>query len=72
MSGFLDNLPGVDNRARKRKQPPPVLTTDKVVRYHIVHCPECNSDQCRVYSTKRPLRYHICHECGALFKSVEQ
>lgn len=41
------------------------------VTYHVVRCPACRSDETRVTSTRRPLRYHKCDRCGHSFKSTE-
>ena len=53
------------------KEPPQPAKPDGVT-YHILRCPECNSDQVRVTRTVRPIRYHKCKDCGCNFKSVEQ
>ena len=42
------------------------------VAYVAVHCPACNSDDCPITSTRRPIRLHRCRTCGETFKSVER
>ena len=72
-NGFLDDLPG--ERARRRKRtPPPPETTDQVVSYRPVRCPngQCRSKKVPVYATKLPVRYHKCLVCGCRFKSIEE
>lgn len=46
------------------------------VRYYVLRCPKCRSDQVKVTKTMHPhdaptVRYHKCGECGHRFKSVE-
>jgi len=81
MSGFLDDvhidLPGGGRRRRpvkpiKRKLPVNTAGGVKVVIWHVIRCPECGGKNAPCYATKRPLRYHKCKDCGAMFKSVEQ
>ncbi len=69
MNAFLDDLPGGFHKSRREKKI--VITTAKVVEYHIIHCPECNGVACPVYCTRRPVRFHRCKTCGAGFKSIE-
>jgi len=40
--------------------------------YSPIKCPYCKSKNAKVYSTKFPIRYHTCKNCGANFKSVEE
>jgi len=42
------------------------------VVYHVIRCPNCNSDQTAITSTRRPIRHHKCKQCGNTFKSVER
>lgn len=53
---------------------PDVLAKDGglCVQYHLVRCPGCGGEKCRVYRTLRPVRYHKCGDCGLSFKSVEK
>jgi transposase-like protein len=51
---------------------PPPPDPDRGVIYHVVRCPNCGSDHCKVTSTRRPVRYHRCDDCGHTFKSVEK
>ena len=44
----------------------------KTVRYFVLHCPECGGAKTKITSTRRPIRYHRCPDCGHTFKSVEQ
>jgi len=68
-NGFLDDLPELDmpgaRRAKRREK-------EKAVIWHIIHCPKCGSKNVPVHTTKRPVRYHICSDCGHKFKSVER
>lgn len=41
------------------------------VEYLTTRCPRCGGAS-KVYSSKKPIRYHVCTECGARFKSVER
>lgn len=41
------------------------------VTFHVVRCPLCQSEETKVTSTQRPVRYHKCEKCGHNFKSVE-
>ena len=47
---------------------------DGAVEYHVVRCPCCGSRDTKVYTTKRPIRYHKClaDGCGLTFKSTEK
>jgi len=71
MDGFLDNLPVDDDlgfgRQRKKK-----IEKDNVIYYYIMKCPKCGSEKITVVTTRRPLRYHKCDDCGHTFKSVEK
>lgn len=42
------------------------------VVFHVVQCPACRSPNTRITSTRRPVRYHRCGDCGQTFKSVEK
>jgi len=42
------------------------------VAYPLIRCPACDSTETRITSTRRPLRYHRCSDCGHTFKSREQ
>jgi len=79
--GFLDDLPvnGFGSGRKKKSKPEPEtqITTDVVVRYSVVRCPQCGSDSCPVYSTTPQrgghiIRYHKCRICACGFKSVEE
>ena len=54
----------------EKAEPPPPPKPDGVT-YHVMRCPDCNSDKVRVTRTVRPIRYHKCKDCGCNFKSVE-
>ena len=47
-------------------------TEGQALTYHLVRCPACQSDNTRISSTRRPVRYHRCLDCGETFKSVER
>lgn len=76
-NGFLDDLPDLGIRpakARKKlrqKQQEPAVTHHKIVIWHKIKCPECDSHRVPVHTTRKPIRYHKCLDCGCLFKSVE-
>jgi len=42
------------------------------VIYHVLRCPDCQSEDVVVVRTERPVRYHKCWGCGHTFKSVEE
>ena len=42
-----------------------------VVAYIQTRCPACHSARTRVSSTRRPIRWHKCRDCGHTFKSYE-
>ena len=46
---------------------------DDVVKFHVVRCPFCGSEDTKVTSTRRPVRHHRClaEGCGLTFKSKE-
>ena len=70
MMGYLD---GDDRERRRVTQRIPEPTTEKAVIFYVMRCPVCNSTRVKVYdSSKRPVRYHLCHSCGARFKSIEK
>lgn len=68
MEGFLDDLP-VDEDLGFGK--PQKKKSDDVVYYHKVRCPKCGSENVTVETTRKPIRYHKCQDCGHTFKSVE-
>jgi len=71
-NGFLDDLPDLNLPGRRRKKKPPE-PADQVVRYIRPRCPECNSPNCPVYSSRDlPVRHHKCARCGHTFKSIEE
>lgn len=37
-----------------------------------LHCPACDSSRTYVRSTRTPLRYHVCADCGHSFKSYQR
>lgn len=39
--------------------------------YLPVRCPDCDSPRTHVTSSRAPLRYHECDDCGQSFKSYE-
>lgn len=43
-----------------------------LVIYTPIRCPDCNSKEVRTTSTRRPVRYHKCGNCGRSFQSVEE
>lgn len=58
-----------------KKEEPPEPDPDDLppgfVAYHVIRCPECNSDKTKTTSTRRPIRWHKCHICGHAFRSKE-
>lgn len=75
MSGFLDDLPDLglpDTITRRKKKPVKDEDGIDVVYYVKVRCPKCGSENCPVYSSEPPIRYHKCKDCSHPFKSVEQ
>lgn len=86
MSGFLDNIPDINlpggrskrsprSRTAKPKVKQAVINTGEDVRtiiWRVIKCPECGSTKVPVETTRRPIRYHVCSDCGCRFKSVEQ
>jgi len=78
MADFWNNTPDLglpDPPVRRRRLP--VEQDEKgtpVVYYVKVKCPnpDCGSDECPVYSSEPPIRYHKCKSCGLAFKSVEK
>jgi len=69
-NGFLDDLPDLDLPRRKKRNP--ADDKSQVVEYIRLRCPECNSTNCPVYSSRDlPVRYHKCGKCGHTFKSIE-
>ena len=42
------------------------------VRYQILLCPKCGSEKLKITSTQRPLRRHLCKDCGHRFKTIEE
>lgn len=42
------------------------------VAYYVLRCPKCKSKKNKMYSSKPPIRYHKCLECGLNFKSIEK
>lgn len=77
MDGFFDDLPDLglpDTPVRRRRPAPTDADGVPVVYYVKVKCPnrKCRSEDCPVYSTDLPFRYHKCRRCGLNFKSIEQ
>ena len=71
MNAYLDGIG--DERRRGAKRELPELSTPKVVVYHVIRCPVCNSTRVPVYcSDYKPVRYHKCRDCKATFKSIEK
>jgi len=50
----------------------PEPDVDRGVVYHVLRCPNCQSDETVVTSTRRPIRYHKCKACGCRFQSYER
>ena len=44
---------------------------DRGITYLVNRCPKCGSSTIPVTSTRRPIRWHKCGDCGQTFKSVE-
>lgn len=42
------------------------------VVFRKLRCPQCHGSNCLVTSSRAPIRYHRCGDCGARFKSVEE
>lgn len=53
-------------------QPPATSEVVNGVVYRPVKCPKCKSKKTRVHTTRPPIRYHQCNNCGQQFKSVEE
>ena len=72
MSKFLDDIPdlGMKHRKKRRlKQPDP---ENVVVKYTRIRCPKCRSYRVPVYDSAHvPIRYHKCSDCAFRFKSIE-
>lgn len=63
------------NQRRPRPQPAPYVEPAKtlpIVKFQRTPCPNCKSKNNRVYGANKPFRYHICHDCGAKFQSIEE
>lgn len=78
MDAFLDNLPGDLGRKQKRRRRKKTVHKNLIAKapfvpviFHVVKCPNCESKECPVVHTARPIRYHKCRGCGMRFKSVE-
>lgn len=37
-----------------------------------LRCPKCKSKRIKCYSSRPPIRYHYCKDCGCNFKSIEK
>ena len=81
-NGFLNNLPDLGlspAKRKKKKKTVPVSVPEtknierktEVVIWHTVQCPRCKSEKVPVITTRKPIRYHKCENCGHHFKSVE-
>jgi len=86
--GFLDDIPELNERQRRQQDQrqqdqrqqrtknlpvgEPDIITPRVVYWRVIKCPTCNSKSCFVYSSKSPIRYHKCRDCGNTFKSIEE
>jgi transposase-like protein len=55
-----------------QQPPPPPVSRPGGVIYRPVRCPECQSADVKVTSTRRPTRHHKCKACGHTFKSIEE
>jgi phage FluMu protein Com len=42
------------------------------VTYRKLRCPSCDSKNTTTTSTRQPVRFHKCNNCGQNFKSVEE
>ena len=61
-----------DPEPAESEPPAAEVSPGGAVIFHPVRCPDCGSDDTKVTSTRRPVRYHKCRGCGATFKSVEK
>lgn len=41
------------------------------LEFRPLRCPACNNDRVPYYSKRGRLRYHLCRDCGARFRSLE-
>ena len=74
-NGFLDDMPDLGMggaRPKRKKRPAPKVTHEGPVLWQPVKCPECGGSNCPVHTTRKPIRYHKCTDCGCLFKSIER
>lgn len=59
----------------RRKRPavhaPEPAQPSRCIEYRPMRCPICQSEHIPYYSKRDRIRYHICKNCGARFKSVE-
>jgi len=85
-NGFLDDIPeiwpgGTKRHRKKAAAPPPPDPDDECqppVIYAVVKCPWCDSEETKVYATKKPahgrrIRHHLClnGKCKRTFMSVQ-
>ena len=78
-NGFLDNLPdlglkgsSLPRKKKRQKQPEKTINRQAPIIWQPVKCPECGSEKVPVHTTRKPIRYHKCDDCGCRFKSVER
>ena len=50
---------------------PPIEDIDYGVLYFPLKCPKCKSKDVKCHTSKPPIRYHTCNNCGYRFKSIE-
>ena len=63
--------PPAKRNGKAPAQADPDPDPDAGVVFHVLRCPKCHSDKVRTHTTRRPLRYHLCPDCGLRFKSIE-
>lgn len=64
----------VKSPPERKSDDPPVEESQPLqhgVVYHPIRCPQCRSKHHKCYSSKPPVRYHVCRDCGFNFKSTE-
>lgn len=77
-NGFLDNLPDLElgpvRRKKKKRRVDIVKSAENTgpVIWHTIKCPNCGSEKVKVHTTRKPIRYLECLDCGHHFKAVER
>ena len=56
---------------QKKKEKPKDDNISGII-YVPIRCPFCQSKNNKCYTSRPPIRYHICKDCGMRFKSIEQ